>query len=147
MKIAIGADHGAYDLKCELVKFLEEEKYEFKDFGCYSADSVNYPDIAKAVAKSVADEEFNFGIMLCTTGMGVSMCCNKVNGIRAALCTEIHGAEMTRKHNNANVLCMGATFVKPELAKEIVKVFVNTEFEGGRHQTRVDLMMDIEKEN
>ncbi len=147
MKISIGADHGAYELKNELTKYLIEQNYEVKDFGCYDCNAVDYPLVAKEVATTVSNEEADFGIVLCTSGIGVSMSANKVKGIRAALCVDLHGAEMTRRHNNANVLCMGATYVSAETAKQIIKVFLHTEFEGGRHQRRVDLMMEIERGN
>lgn len=147
MKIAIGADHGAFTLKNILKEYLEAKNYEVVDFGCHSTDSVDYPPIAGNVAKSVTNGESKFGIVLCTTGIGVSISANKVKGIRAALCTNTHLAEMTRRHNNSNVLSMGAAIVSEEDAKKIADVFLTTEFEGDRHQRRIDLITAIENEN
>lgn len=145
MKIAIGCDHGGYTLKEAVKAHLAEKGIETEDFGCYSQDSVDYPPIAAKAARSVAAGENDFGILICSTGIGISISANKVKGIRAALCTDRHCAEMTRRHNNANVLCMGGHVVTSETAKRIVDVFLGTEFEGDRHQRRIDLITDIEE--
>lgn len=144
MRIAIGCDHGGFKLKEEIKTYLEQKGLELEDFGCFSEDSVDYPPIAAKAARSVAEKKNDYGILICSTGIGISISANKVKGIRAALCTDRHCAEMTRRHNNANVLCMGGHVVTPETAKRIVDVFLSTEFEGGRHQRRVDLISDIE---
>ena len=141
MKIALGADHGAFELKDAIKKHLEEKGIEYTDYGCFSKESVDYPKYAYAAATAVADKTCDFGIICCTTGLGVSMAANKVKGVRAA--NEML-AEMTRRHNNANVICMGQNVVSEELAKKMVDIFLSTEFEGGRHQRRVDLLSDIE---
>lgn len=144
MKIAVSADHGAFELKESVKKHLEEKGIEYHDFGCYSKESVDYPEYAYYAASAVAKNEYDFGIIMCTTGLGVSMAANKVKGIRAAVCTNEMLAEMTRRHNNANVICMGQNVVSKELANKLVDIFISTEFEGGRHQRRVDLITDIE---
>lgn len=144
MKIAIGCDHGAYDLKEALKKYLAEKGFEVDDKGTYSKDSVHYPLYAAAVCKEVQNKSVEFGILLCSTGIGISIAANKHRGIRAALCSDVYGAKFTRLHNNANVLCMGALVTGEGLAKMIVDTFLSTEFEGGRHQTRIDLITDIE---
>ena len=142
--ISIACDHGAYELKEAIKKHLDEKGIEYKDFGCYGKESVDYPRFAFAAANAVAKGEAEFGIICCTTSLGVSMAANKVRGVRAAVCTSTHLAEMTRRHNNANVICMGQAVVSEELAFEMVDTFLSTEFEGGRHQRRVDLLTDIE---
>lgn len=144
MKIALGADHGAFELKDSIKKHLDEKNIEYTDYGCFSKESVDYPKYAYLAAKAVADKKCDFGIICCTTGLGVSMAANKVKGIRAAVCTNEMLAEMTRRHNNANVICMGQNVVTPELANKMIDIFISTEFEGGRHQRRIDLITDIE---
>ena len=144
MKIALGADHGAFELKESIKKHLDEQNIEYVDYGCFSKESVDYPKFAYLAASAVAKKECDFGIVCCTTGLGVSMAANKVKGIRAAVCTNEKLAEMTRRHNNANVICMGQNYVTPELANKMVDIFISTEFEGGRHQRRIDLITDIE---
>ena len=144
MKIAIGCDHGAFDLKNAVVKHLQGQGHEVCDFGCYSLDSCDYPDFAKAAAEAVASGECETGIVICTTGIGISITANKVKGIRCALCSDSVTAEMTRRHNNSNMLAMGAGIVGSLLAERIVDTFLATEFEGGRHERRVNLMMEIE---
>ncbi len=144
MKLAIAADHGAFELKDSIKKHLDEKGIEYQDFGCMSKESVDYPKYAYLAASAVAKGEYDFGIICCTTGLGVSMAANKVKGVRAAVCTNEMLAEMTRRHNNANVICMGQNVVGPELANQLVDIFIATEFEGGRHQRRVDLLTDIE---
>ena len=145
MKLALGADHGAYELKESIKKHLEEKGIEYEDFGCYSKESVDYPIFAFRAAKAVADKECDLGVLCCTTGLGVSMAANKVKGIRAAVCTNEMLAEMTRRHNNANVICMGQSVVSMELANTLVDIFVSTDFDGGRHERRVNLLTDIEE--
>ncbi|WP_231426572.1 MULTISPECIES: ribose 5-phosphate isomerase B [Pedobacter] len=136
IKIAIGGDHAGFEYKEVLKDFLAD--YEIKDFGTYSLDSVDYPDFAHPVASAVETGEYAFGILLCGSANGVAITANKHAGIRAGLCWENEVASLVRKHNNANVLCIPARFVSEELAKEITTTFLNTEFEGGRHQNRVD---------
>ena len=144
MKIAIGADHGAFELKEAVKAHLDEKNIEYCDYGCFSKESVDYPKYAYLAASAVASKECDFGIICCTTGLGVSMAANKVKGVRAAVCTNEMLAEMTRRHNNANVICMGQNVVSKELAMKMIDFFLSTEFEGGRHQRRVDLLTDIE---
>ena len=144
MKIAIGCDHGGYLLKQDILIWLEEHDYEFEDFGCYNTESVDYPVYAEKVARAVASGACDKGIVICTTGIGVSMAANKVKGIRCALCGDSYSAEMTRRHNDANVLAMGAGIIGPNLAKKITVVFLTTEFEGGRHARRVGLLDNIQ---
>lgn len=142
--IAIGADHGGFALKEELKKYLEETGVSFKDYGTYSAESVDYPVIAETVCKAITSGEAERAILVCGTGIGMSMVANKVKGIRAACCSDAFSAKYTRLHNNANVLCLGGRVVGPGLAEELVHLFLNTEFEGGRHQRRVDAVMALE---
>ena len=144
MKIAIGCDHGGYLLKQDILIWLEENDYEFEDFGCYNTESVDYPIYAEKVARAVASGECEKGIVICTTGIGVSMAANKVKGIRCALCGDSYSAEMTRRHNDANVLAMGAGIIGPNMAKKITEVFLTTTFEGGRHARRVGLLDNIQ---
>ena len=144
MKIAIGCDHGGYLLKQDILIWLEENDYEIEDFGCYNTESVDYPIYAEKVARAVASGECEKGIVICTTGIGVSMAANKVKGIRCALCGDSYSAEMTRRHNDANVLAMGAGIIGPNMAKKITEVFLTTAFEGGRHARRVGLLDNIQ---
>ena len=144
MKIAVAADHGAFELKESIKKHLEEKGIEYEDFGCYSKESVDYPRFAYKAARAVADKKCDFGVICCTTGLGVSMAANKVKGIRAAVCTNEMLAEMTRRHNNANVICMGQNVVSFELADRLVDIFISTEFEGGRHERRVNEIEDLD---
>ena len=144
MKIAIGCDHGGYLLKQDILIWLEENDYEFEDFGCYNTESVDYPVYAEKVARAVASGECEKGIVICTTGIGVSMAANKVKGIRCALCGDSYSAEMTRRHNDANVLAMGAGIIGPNMAKKITEVFLTTAFEGSRHARRVGLLDNIQ---
>ena len=141
MKVAIGSDHGGFDLKESVIKHLIESGVEVQDVGCYSKDSCDYPVFGHAVAKAVADGECENGIVICTTGIGISMTANKTKGVRCALCSEPLSAKMTRLHNNANVLAMGAGLIGPNMANEIVDTFINTEFSGDeRHQRRINLI-------
>ena len=143
--IALGSDHGGYDLKERVKAYLDQEKIPYKDFGCDSKESCDYPVFGKAAAEAVASGECDKGIVICTTGIGISITANKVKGIRCALCSDPLSAELTRRHNDANMLAMGAGMVGPNLAERIVQVFLNTEFEGGRHARRVGLITDMEK--
>ena len=144
MKIAIGCDHGGYLLKQDILIWLEEHDYEFEDFGCYNTESVDYPVYAEKVARAVASGACDKGIVICTTGIGVSMAANKVKGIRACCCSDSFSCEYTRRHNDANALCMGGRVVGAGLACQLVDIFLNTEFEGGRHQRRIDQIAAIE---
>ncbi len=146
-KIIIGCDHGGFELKNEIIAHLEKKGIKVTDVGTYSTDSCNYPDYARKVCERIQSGEFERGILVCGTGIGISIAANKHNGIRAACCSDTFSARMTRMHNNANVLCMGGRVVGPGLACDMVDLFVDTEFEGGRHQTRVDLLTDIENDN
>lgn len=143
--IALGADHGGFELKEAIKKHLEEKGIEVKDFGTHSADSVDYALIANEVGKSVAAGECERGILCCGTGIGISMAANKVKGIRAACCSDYFSAKYTRLHNDANILCMGGRVVGVGLGLELADVFLETEFEGGRHQRRIDQITAIEK--
>ena len=144
MMIALGCDHGGFALKEHVKKYLEGKGFEVKDCGTYSTDSCDYPVFGKAAAEAVASGECEKGIVICTTGIGISITANKVKGVRCALCSEPLSAEMTRRHNNANMLAMGAGVIGTNMAERIVDTFLSTEFEGGRHERRVNLMMDIE---
>ncbi len=142
--IAIACDHGAYDLKELLKEHLEKKGLEYKDFGTYSKESCDYPDFAGPAAQAVASGECDRGIVLCTTGIGVSITCNKVKGIRCALLSDVMSARMTREHNDTNMMAIGAGVVGSMLALEIVDTWLGTEFQGGRHQRRIDKMMALE---
>jgi ribose 5-phosphate isomerase B len=142
--IAIGADHRGYEHKELIKEFLASENYEVKDFGTNSSESVDYPDYAKKVAASVSSGESEFGILICSNGIGVSIAANKVNGIRAANVFSENMAEMSRKHNNANVICFGGETVDINTVKKCLKIFLNTESEGGRHKRRVEKIKDLE---
>ncbi len=144
MRIALGSDHGGYELKEEIKSLLEEMKIEFKDFGTFSTDSVDYPDIAELVAGTIVKGEFERGILICGTGIGIGIAANKIPGIRAALCHDVFSARATREHNNANVLTMGGRIIGSELAKEIVRTWLGADFSGGRHQRRVDKISLLE---
>ena len=140
MKIAIGCDHGGYLLKQDLLIWMEENDIEYEDFGCFSTESVDYPVFAEKAARAVADGTCDKGVVICTTGIGVSIAANKVPGIRCALCTDSLQAEMTRRHNDANMMALGAGVTGPNLARRMLELFLNTEFEGGRHARRVALL-------
>ncbi len=146
MKISMGCDHGGYMLKEHVKKYLTAQGHEVVDCGCHSLDSCDYPQFGAAAARAVAAGECRRGIVICTTGIGISITANKVKGIRCALCSEPLSAEMTRKHNDANVLAMGAGMTGPNMAERIVDTFLSTEFEGGRHQRRVDGIAAVEAE-
>lgn len=147
MKIGIANDHSAVEMKNEVVEYLESKGIEVVNYGTDSNESTDYPVWGEKVANAVANKEVDLGIAICGTGLGISLACNKVNGIRACVCSEPYTAKYSRLHNNCNVLCFGARVVGIELAKMIIDNFVETEFEGGRHQRRVDLITDIEKRN
>ena len=144
MKISIGSDHGGFALKEKVREHLESLGHEVLDCGCFSTESCDYPDFGQAAAAAVAAGTCERGIVICTTGIGISIAANKVKGIRCALCTDPLMAEMTRRHNDANMLAMGAGIVGYNLAERMVDVFLSTEFEGGRHARRVDKIMAIE---
>lgn len=146
MRIALGADHAGFQLKEEIAKYLQAKGYEYKDFGVFSTDSVDYPDQAAIVAKAVAKKEFDQGIIICGTGIGVAISANKVRGVRAALCHDVFSAQMARAHNDSNVLALGARVIGPGLALSIVEAYLTGEFAGGRHQQRVDKIMRLEDE-
>lgn len=145
MRIGIGNDHSALELKAEIIEFLKEKGHEVVNFGTDSSESCDYPKYGEAVGRAVAAKEVDCGILICGTGLGISLAANKVKGVRAAVCSEPFTAKMSRAHNDCNVLAFGARVVGAELAKMIVDVWLNTEFEGGRHQRRVDMIMEIEK--
>lgn len=145
--IAIGSDHGGFALKQEITTWLNANGYEYKDFGTYNTDSCDYPDYALPVAHAVVNGECDKGILCCGTGIGISIAANKVHGIRAALCSDYFSAKYTRKHNDSNIICFGGRTIGAGLACELVDVFLNTEFEGGRHSARVQKLMNIEKED
>ena len=139
--ISIGSDHGGYELKMAVIDHLKERGFECKDYGCYSLESCDYPEFGRAAAMAVSMGECEKGIVICTTGIGISIAANKVKGVRAALCTDSLCARMTRLHNDANVLALGANIVGPGLALEITDIFLNTEFsKEERHQRRIDLI-------
>lgn len=137
--VALGCDHGGYDLKQEVIKYMEEHGIEYKDFGCYDKQSCDYPQFGRAAAEAVANGECEKGIVICTTGIGISIAANKVKGVRCGLCADTLSAKLTREHNNANVLAMGAGIVGENLALSIVDTFLNTEFSGEeKHARRVN---------
>ncbi len=143
-KVAIGADHGGFGMKADLIAFLQEKGYRVEDCGTYSKESVDYPDFAYAVAKQVSSGEAWRGIIIDGAGIGSCMAANKVKGVRAAMCYDYATAVNSRDHNNANVLTLGAGLIGPSLAKQIVETWLNTDFGGGRHSRRVDKIMSIE---
>lgn len=145
-KIAIGSDHGGFKLKEELKKYLSAKGYSVKDYGTYSQDSCDYPDYAYAVAKAVAAGNCKKGITICKSGIGNSIVANKVCGARAALCYNITAARLSREHNDANILVLGASFVKPVLAKRILSIWLKTKFSGGRHLRRINKIRKIERQ-
>ncbi len=146
MKIAIGCDHGALELKNTVKAHLEKRGFEVSDFGTYTSQSCDYPDFASAAARAVASGECEKGIVLCTTGIGVSIAANKIPGIRCALLSDVWSAKMTRLHNDTNMMALGAGVVGPSLALELVDVWLDTPFSGeARHQRRIDKVMDLEK--
>ena len=146
-KIVIGCDHAALDLKEHVISHLKDLGIDVTDVGTYTKDSCNYPDYAKALCKRIQNGEFELGILICGTGIGMSMAANKHRGIRAACCSETFSARATREHNNANVLCFGERVVSYERAIELVDTFISTDYLGGRHEARVQMLTDIEDQN
>ena len=143
--LAIGCDHGGFELKNHIISHLKEQGIEIKDFGTYDENSVDYPDIAEKVCKSITSGECERGILVCGTGIGMSIAANKVKGIRAAVCTDVYSAKMTKQHNNTNVLCLGGRVTGRELAFMICDTWLSEEFLGGRHQNRIDKISNLEK--
>ena len=144
MKIGIGNDHSALELKAEIIEFLKEKGHEVVDYGTYTTDSCDYPVYGEKVARAVVAGEVEKGILICGTGLGISLAANKVKGIRACVCSEPYTAKLSRMHNNSNVLAFGARVVGSELAKMITEAWLDAKFEGGRHERRVQMLMDIE---
>ena len=145
--IALGCDHGGYPLMKEVIKYLEKEGIEYKNFGTFSEESCDYPVYGEKAAKMVVSGEADCGILICGTGIGISLSANKVNGIRACVCSEPYSARLSKQHNNTNILAFGARVIGIELAKMIVDEWLNASFEGGRHQRRIDMLNEIEKRN
>lgn len=143
--IALGCDHGGFALMCEIIKCLDERRLPYKNFGTYSEDSCDYPAIAELVSRAVAAGECEKGILICGTGIGMSIAANKISGIRAALCSDSFSAEMTRRHNDANILVLGARVIGTGLALHILDTFLKMPFEGGRHARRVDMLGKLDK--
>lgn len=144
MKVFIGCDHAAVDMKNEIVEYVKELGFEAHDEGPFTSDRVDYPEYAKKVALAVKENEGSLGILICGTGIGMSLAANKVKGIRAAAVSEVYSAKLTRQHNNSHIVCMGARVIGVETAKMIVEAFLTTEFEGDRHQRRIDMITEIE---
>ncbi len=144
MAVVIGSDHGGFELKKVLISHLEENGIEVVDVGCYDQASVDYPDIAEKACAKVIDGDCAWGILICGTGIGISMAANKMRGIRCALVSNEYSAQMTKRHNNANMLALGGRVVGPDLAKHIVDAYMDAEFEGGRHQKRIDKISELE---
>lgn len=147
MNLSIGSDHGGYDLKEALKASLSAEGHQLIDRGTDGHASVDYPDFGEAVARDVASGEAHFGILICTTGIGISISANKVRGIRAAICHNEDAAEFCRRHNNANIICFGQKYDTPYMATKMAKIFIATDYEGGRHQRRLDKITAIEDDN
>lgn len=144
MRIALGSDHGGFELKEHLKKYLDKENIVYKDFGTFSKESCDYPDFGKEVGSAVGYGDFEKGLLICTTGIGMSIVANKYYGVRAALCHNVDSAKYSRMHNDANILVLGAKYVGKRLAKKILKVFLETDFEAGRHEKRVNKIKNIE---
>ena len=142
--VGIGCDHGGLEIKNVLAEHLKEKGYDVRDFGTYDKTSVDYPDIAKAVCTEVKDGNLEFAVLVCGTGIGMSMAANKVKGIRAAVCSDAFSAEFTRRHNDANVLCIGARVLAKEKALKLVDIFLESPFDGGKHKTRIDMFIKIQ---
>ncbi len=145
MKIAVGCDHGGFELKQTIMEHLSKKNIEVKDYGTYSEESCDYPEFGQKVGEAVVSKECDLGIIVCGTGIGISISANKVPGVRAALCSDTFSAHATREHNNANILALGARVVGKGLALDIVDTFLNSEFQGGRHERRIDKITEIEK--
>jgi len=146
MRIAIGCDHKGFNLKKAITELLTEEGHSYEDFGCYNTDPVDYPDFARSVAQAVAQRRFDHGILICSTGIGMSIAANKVPGVYAALCHDVFSAQRSRQHNNANVLCLGGSVIGVDLAKDIVHAYLGTDFEGGRHAQRLEKVKALEQQ-
>ncbi len=146
MQIAIGSDHAGFKMKEDIKEWLLDEGYQVKDFGTDSEDSVDYPDFAEKTSNNVADGDSELGILICGTGIGMAISANKVKGIRAARCQDNYSAKMARAHNNANILTFGSRVIGIELAKDVVRAYLNTDYAGGRHQRRVDKIDNIAEE-
>lgn len=144
MKIGIGSDHGGFELKEYIKEYLDKEGISYIDYGTNSLDSVDYPDYGEKVAKAVVSKEVDRAIVICGTGIGISIACNKVKGIRCALCGDTYSARMSREHNNANILALGGRVVGRDLAIEIVSIWLKSEFAGGRHEKRIEKISEIE---
>ena len=144
MKIGIGSDHGGYELKEYIKEYLEQQEVEYIDYGTDSFDSVDYPDYGLKLSKAAVSGEVDKGIAICGTGIGISISCNKVSGIRCALCSDTYSARMSREHNDANILALGGRVVGKDLAIEIVSTWLKAEFQGGRHERRINKISDIE---
>ena len=144
MRIAVGSDHGGLRLKNEIIEYLQKNNYQLKDFGTHTEESCDYPDIARPLAEAVAAGEFDKGILICGTGIGIGIAANKVKGIRAALCHDCFSAKASREHNDANILTMGERVIGTGLALQIVEIWLSTDFEGGRHKNRVAKISEIE---
>ena len=144
MKIAIGNDHAAVELKNEIKTYLEQKGHQVTNFGTDTSDSVNYPEYGEKVGLAVVSGEYDCGILICGTGVGISIAANKVNGVRAAVCSEPTTARLVKEHNNANIIAFGARIVGTEVAKSIVDAYLEAEFQGGRHQERIDMLSEIE---
>jgi len=140
LKIAIGSDHGGYNLKEIVKEFLEKNSYDTTDFGVFNSEKSDYPVISKKIANLVAEGQFDRGIIICGSGLGVAITANKVKGIRAVTCHDTYSSKMSRAHNNANILTMGGRVIGPDLACDVVKIWLETDFEGGRHQKRIDMI-------
>ena len=147
MKIAIGNDHAATELKFVIMDYLKELGHEVINFGTDTLDSCNYPEDGEKVGRAVVAGEADCGVLICGTGVGISIAANKVKGVRAAVCSDCATARLVKEHNNANIIAFGARIVGTELAKDIVKAYLDAEFSGGRHQTRIDLIHEIEERN
>ncbi len=147
MKMALGSDHLALELKSIIRDFLKEKGIQVNDFGTMSRDPIDYPDIAEKVAKAIAKGDCERGILICGTGIGMAIAANKVRGIRAAVCHDLYSTERSRKSNNAQIMAMGALIIGPELAKKLIEVWLNSEFQGGRSERKVKKIMEIEAEN
>jgi ribose 5-phosphate isomerase B len=142
--IAIASDHGGFSLKQEIMAYLSENGKEYKDFGCYTDEACDYPDFAFSVAEAVAEGDYAFGILVCGTGIGMSLAANKVKGIRAAVCADTFSAKYTKRHNNANIICLGARTTGAGLALDIIKAYMDSEFEGGKHARRIGMISEYE---
>ena len=145
MRIAIGCDHQGLELKASFLQFLEDSGHQYQDFGCFDKSPVDWPDIARPVAEGVAKGDCDRGVLICGTGIGMSIAANKIKGVRAARCQDTFSVRLSREHNDANVLCLGGWVVGPRLARDLLKVFLETPFEGGRHQPRLDKVKNLEQ--